>query len=93
MRVGTVRVTLHLPYTFSLKDKRRVIKSLLANLKNEFNISVAEIDLLDDQRAAALGIALVSNNGRFIQRVLDRLMNHIARHPGVLVEEWESELL
>ncbi len=92
MRVGVVRITLRLSQTLSLKDKRRLLKSLLARVKQEFNVSIAEVDHLDDHRSAVLGAALVSNDGRLNQRVLHRLVSFLERHPEVLVEDYQSEI-
>lgn len=44
MRIVTLELTLRANWVHSLKEKRMIIKSLLAKLKNEFNVSVAEID-------------------------------------------------
>jgi len=93
MRVGVVRIVLRLPQAFSLKDKRRVLKGLIARVKQEFNVSIAEVDQLDNRRLAVLGVAFVSNDGALNQRVIDRLIAFIDRHPEVLVEDHQSEIL
>jgi len=93
MRVGIARITLRLAYPFSLKDKRRLLKGLIAEVKREFNVSVAEVDEQDNRRSAVLGVAVVSNDGGLSQRVLHKLVAQIERHPDVLVERVESEVL
>lgn len=93
MRVGIARITLRLAAPSSLKEKRRILKGLIAEVKREFNASVAEIDAQDDRRTAVLGVAIVSNDGGVSQRVLHKLVARIERHPEVLVERIESEVL
>jgi hypothetical protein len=93
MRVAVARITLRLPHTPSLKEKRRLLKSLLAKIKQEFNVSIAEIDRLDDRRWAVLGVAFVSNDGRLNQRVIAQLISFIDRHPELMVEDYQSEIL
>jgi len=93
MRVATVKIILRLPQVFSLKDKRRVLKGLIARVKREFNVSIAEVAELDSRRSAVLGVAFVSNDGQLSQRVIDRLIALIERHPEVLVEDHQSEIL
>ncbi|HED03392.1 MAG TPA: DUF503 domain-containing protein [Candidatus Fraserbacteria bacterium] len=93
MRVGILLVRLRLQYPDSLKEKRQIIKSLLAQARRQFNISIAEIDQLDQVRAATLGAAIVSNDGRVNNRVLSKLINQLERHPRVLLEEQHLELL
>jgi hypothetical protein len=82
-----------LAYPFSLKEKRRLLKSLIAQIKRDYNVSIAEIDHLDDRRSAVLGVALVSNDGRLNQRVLDKLAAWIDRHPEITVEHCETEIV
>jgi len=93
MRVGILLVRLRLQYPDSLKEKRQIIKSLLAQARRRFNISIAEIDQLDQVRAATLGAAIVSNDGRVNNRVLSKLIDQLERHPRVLLEEQRLELL
>jgi len=44
MVIGVCTLHLNIPAAFSLKDKRQVVKSITARLRNEFNVSVAEVD-------------------------------------------------
>jgi hypothetical protein len=60
MYIGTMKVYLILRQSRSLKDKRQVVSSIKEKLQQSFNISVAEVDLLDDRQQAVLGIAMVT---------------------------------
>lgn len=93
MRVGIAQITLRLPQTSSLKDKRRLLKSLIARIKQEFNVSVAEVDQLDNRRMAVVGVAFVSNDGRFNQSVIHRIVAHIDHDPEILIEDYTSEMI
>jgi len=77
MHVGTMTVELYLPGCDSLKQKRSLLKPLLARLHREFNISAAEIDLNDHHRAALIACAIVSNDAKHVQRVLEKIPNWI----------------
>lgn len=92
MRVGTVKVALRLQRVGSLKEKRAVIQSLIDRVRKNFNVSIAEIDHLDDMSSAALGIALVSNDGRLNDRLLSKLVERISKHPGITLEDYQIEL-
>ncbi len=81
MVVGILEVDLSVPGSNSLKDKRQVIKSLLAVIRNKFNVSAAEIDHLDSHRRAGLAFACVSNDQAFANRLLDKVMEHIESNP------------
>ena len=60
MIVGIARITLELPAAHSLKEKRSVVKSLLARLQNRFNVSAAEVEAQDTWGIAVIGITCTS---------------------------------
>ena len=93
MRVGTVLIRLRLPQPSSLKEKRSLIRSLIAKVKREFNVSIAEVGALDDKRRAELGAALVSNDGRLNERIMAKVVELIEREPQVLIEDYRIEIL
>ena len=77
MVVGVTRWELHLPASQSLKDKRRVIKSLKDRLHAKFNVAAAEVDHQELWQRAALAAAVVSGDHRHAEEVLtscDRLV-------------------
>lgn len=77
MNVGICKIRLRLPENQSLKGKRRVLKSITARLKNKFNVSVAEVDDQDLWQLATLGICCVSNDQRFTNEVLSKVVDFI----------------
>ena len=93
MHVGTLAVTLHLAEGSSLKDKRQVIKSLIETTRRKFNVSIAEVADQDIWRRATLGIAVVSNDASFANRVLDKVLDYIESNPAVDVGEVEMEMI
>jgi len=77
----------------SLKDKRRVTRSLKDRLAARHNVSIAEIDDLDHRQAATLGLAMVSNDSRFVQSALSRIVDEIRAFPGSTLVDYEIEFL
>ncbi len=75
MNVGVCKIRLRLPGNASLKEKRRVLKSITTQLKNRFNISVAEVDDHDLWQKAVLGICFISNDARYTSEVLSKVLN------------------
>ncbi len=63
-----------MPDAMSLKDKRRAVKSLKDRIRNRFNVSVAEVDLLDSLRQSELGVALVTNDSTFAESCLSKIV-------------------
>ncbi len=64
---------LSLPECLSLKDKRRVVKSLKDRLRSRFNVSVAETAHQDVWGRAQLSVVLVTSDGRFAESVLSKV--------------------
>ena len=59
----------------SLKGKRSIVKSLIGRLKSRFNISISEVDHQDSKNGAVIGIAIVSNDSRFIDKQFDTILD------------------
>ena len=78
MVVGICRVVLSLPWNDSLKGKRSVVKSILERARGRFHVAAAEVDDLDAHRRATLGFAVVSNDSRHAQSILDKLVSFVA---------------
>jgi len=79
MIVGAARVVLHLPESHSLKEKRHVVKSILARLHNQFNVSAAEIEDQDLWQRAVLGVAVATNDSRHANEVLSSAVDFVQR--------------
>ena len=77
MIVGTAKVTIFVPLVHSLKEKRMIVKSLCAKMRNKFNVSVAEIDEQDTHDRIVIGFACVTNDVRFADSVIDTVLNFI----------------
>ncbi len=77
MVVGVCTITLDIPHSSSLKDKRRVVKSLIARVRNRFNVSIAEVDANDVWQSAVIGVACVSNDPARAHALLERIVQMI----------------
>jgi uncharacterized protein YlxP (DUF503 family) len=79
MVIGVCTLELNIPAAVSLKDKRQVIKSLIARLRNEFNVAVAEVDRLDSWQSAVVGVVTVSNDREYAHGLLSRVALWVER--------------
>jgi hypothetical protein len=93
MHIGVLTLHLSIDQADSLKDKRQVLRSLIAHLKQKFNISVAEVDDLDVWRRATLGVSVVSNEAKFANQVLNKVADHVESDPRVVLDGYEIEML
>jgi uncharacterized protein len=92
VNVGICKLKIHIPGSQSLKDKRSVVKSMMARLQKQYNISIAEVDDHDLWRIATIGIACVSNHNYRVDEVLDAVIATINRdYPTVEIIEKEME--
>jgi len=94
MVVGVCTISLRLPGNGSLKGKRRVVKSIIARLRREFNISIAEVDEQDSWQRATLGVVCVSTSAGYAHGLLTKVVNWIeANRPDVPLVDFGIELL
>ncbi len=86
MIIAAMTFRLHASWVHSLKEKRMIVKSLIARLQNRFHVSAAEIDEQDTHQIIVIGIAAVVPHNA----MADSLMGEIS----VFVEEnTEAEIL
>ena len=77
MVVAVLIIDLSIPQSDSLKDKRRVIKSIKDKIRNNFNVSVAEIGAQDFWKSAQLGIAVISQDATYANGVISKIQDMI----------------
>ncbi|HEO70017.1 MAG TPA: DUF503 domain-containing protein [Candidatus Hydrogenedentes bacterium] len=82
MTIGLLQIDLVIPSARSLKDKRRVLKSLKQRMRNRFNCSIAEVDFHEHWGRARLAVCVVSGDSRHANTQL----NEIARFADVDVK-------
>lgn len=93
MFVGACRIRLHLPGSQSLKDKRQVVKSVLARVRAQFEVAAAEVDDLDSWQLATLGLACATNDARHAQDVLEHAARYIEEsRPDIEITDVEIEV-
>jgi len=93
MVVGVLEMRLAIREAVSLKDKRRVVKSLRERIRNRFNVSVSEVDALDLRQTAVLGVAVVTNEAAFADRVMAKVVDLVRHTGGAELVEYETEVL
>ena len=92
--VGLCTVTFYLPGVTSLKAKRSIIKSLLARMRNTYNVSCAEVAQQDKWQSAVIAFSCVSNSTSHIQQTLQSVLNWIESHyPDAMITDHDIEIL
>lgn len=75
----------------TLKDKRRVIKSLKDRIKNKFNVSIAEVGHNESIRTALLAVAMVANERQFVESALSKIVEFTRRVPQLSLIDYTIE--
>jgi uncharacterized protein YlxP (DUF503 family) len=81
MVIGSLKARLLVRESRTLKDKRRVVRSILDRLRDGFNVSAAEVDTHDDVKVATLAVATVGFDMAAVQHVLQQISEALRRHP------------
>lgn len=94
MHVGVCTIELRLPGNNSLKGKRRIIKSIIARVGQQFNVSIAEVESQDTWQRAVLGVSGVSSSAEYVHGQMERVVEWIeTNRPDVEILEYYIELL
>jgi len=93
MNVGVLSVDLAVLDARSLKDKRRVIKSIKDRIKHRFNVSCSEVGALDEWKRCRLGVAMVAVETRDVHAQFDRIVDLIRATPGATLVDYEREMV
>jgi len=93
IHVGVLKVEMHIGESLSLKDKRRVVKRLKDRVKNNFNVSIAEVDNLDKWQLATLGVSCVSNDKKHVDGTLNRIRDFFEKEKDIVINDCQMEMI
>ncbi len=79
MFIGVARYEFFIPGSTSLKDKRRVLRSMSQAVRNKFNVSIAEVDGHDLWQRAAFGVSCVSGTTVQCRKILAEVEKTMSR--------------
>ena len=83
MWIGWLEFDMLLGDVHSLKEKRSVVRPIVAELRRRFSVSAAETGGLDLHRRAGLGVAVVAADRAHVVDVLDAAERLVAGRPEV----------
>ncbi|HEX6365134.1 MAG TPA: DUF503 domain-containing protein [Agromyces sp.] len=85
MWIGWIEFDLLLGDVHSLKEKRSVIRPILADLRRATEASVAEVDQQDLHRRAVIGVGVVASGAERVTDTLDRAERLVASRPDIML--------
>ena len=90
--VGVCLADLFITDSSSLKDRRRVVRSIVEHLRRSYNVSVTE---LGDERLwqrTTLAVACVSNDTKSADQLLNRVIHYLDNHPQASLLDCQTEV-
>jgi uncharacterized protein YlxP (DUF503 family) len=75
MVIGFLSLEIYLPYSHSLKDKRRTIVSFKDRVKKKFNVAFAELDYHDKWQRSKIGIVTLNNQKKMVESIIQKILN------------------
>ncbi|MFH0908021.1 MAG: DUF503 domain-containing protein [bacterium] len=93
MVIGVLQAKISIPTSQSLKDKRRVIKSIKDRMLNRMNVSVAEIDHQDVWKSSVLAVVTVAAQKDVVEKRLADVSEFIRSNPEIVLIDYRVEML
>lgn len=93
MVVGIARIKITLFECNSLKEKRSILTSLIKKIRNNFPVSIAEVDQNDVWQKSIIGISLVSNDSSVIDSIFNKIIDFIHTFPVLEIIHTDFEFI
>lgn len=93
MIVGISSFELHLPASRSLKDKRRVVKSLVDRIHQRFRVSIAETGFHELHQRAEISMAAVTNGEGEMENLMEQIRSLVDSEPEAYLTRWDPQIL
>lgn len=92
MIIESATIKLYAPWVHSLKEKRMVVKSLIAKVQNKFNISISEVDEQNIHQTIIIGMACVAGTVALADSIIDRVTNFIENNTEAEILDIQREI-
>jgi len=94
MVVGLCTLELQIPGSSSLKEKRRVVRSVVRQVQNQYNVSIAEVGHQDSWQLATLAVVCVSNDAGYAHGLLEQIVSFVdSRRFDLVLLDYETEMI
>lgn len=92
MIIEAATIKLFAPWVHSLKEKRMVVKSLIAKTQNKFNVSIAEVDEQDTHQTIVLGLACVAGTVALGDSMIESILLYIENNTDAEIMDIQREI-
>ena len=92
MKIAAITFRLYAPWVHSLKEKRMIVKSLIAKLQKRYHVSAAEIDEQDTHQIIVIGIAAIVPHNAMADSLMDDISHFVESNTEAEVIDEEREI-
>ena len=92
MKIAVITFRLHAPWVHSLKEKRMIVKSIIAKLQNKFHVSAAEIDEQDVHQIIVIGAAVIVPHNAMADSLMDSIASFVEENTDAEIIDEEREI-
>ncbi len=92
MKIAAMTFRLHAPWVHSLKEKRMIVKSLIAKLQNRYHVSAAEIDEQDTHQIIVIGVAAIVPHNAMADSLMDDISMFIEENTEAEIIDEQREI-
>ena len=92
LKIAVMTFRLHAPWVHSLKEKRMIIKSLIAKLQNKFHVSAAEIDEQDTHQIIVIGVAAIVPHNALADSLMEEISLFVEENTEAEIIDEEREI-
>ena len=92
MRIAVITFRLHAPWVHSLKEKRMIVKSIVAKLQNKFHVSAAEVDEQDTHQVIVIGVAAIVPHNAAADNLMEKISLFVEENAEAEIIDEEREI-
>lgn len=92
MIIAVLKIRLYASWVHSLKEKRMIVKSLLARIRNQFHVSAAEVEEQDTHQIIVIGIASIAAYDTQAESIMEEIIQYVEQNTDAEVMNIEKEI-
>ena len=92
MKIATITFRMQAPWVHSLKEKRMIVKSIVAKLQNKFHVSAAEIDEQDIHQIIVIGVAAIVPHNALADSLMDEISQFVEENTEAEILDEQREI-
>lgn len=92
MKIAVLKIRLYAPWVHSLKEKRMVVKSILAKIRNKYQVSAAEVEEQDVHQTIVIGVAAIAAHNAQADSIMEDILDFVEQNTEAEIVGQEMEV-